>query len=120
MRTAPRRLCSSAATGRSKSRVLRERVGCTQLRKLLALVGRARLRSDCDHAHAVRTWPQLAARTRLDRYRRLGVKRDPLTLHLDLAAAAQHEVDLFLSVFGVVVFRIGVEVGRQVENLQTE
>ena len=46
---------------------------------------------------------------------------NPLALDLDLGAAAQREIDLFLPVLGVIVLGVLVtHVGREIDHLHTE
>ena len=64
--------------------------------------------------------PDLALDAGADAGDVVGVEREALAFDLDLAAAAQRQVDLLLAVLAVVVLGVAVEVGRQVDHLHAE
>ena len=89
----------------------RHRVGLAELGDLGRLVGLARIAAEDEHADAVGARPDLALGSRADPGDVVGVEREALAVDLDLAAAAQGQVDLLLAVLVVVVFGVVLVVG---------
>src|ERR1039457_4891697 len=96
------------------------RVGGAEPERLRALGDLAWHAVQGEHAHPVRSWYELAFRCGGDANDPLGVYWHALAVDLELAGAAQDDVDLLLAVVGVVVFWVVLGAGRHVEHLKPE
>src|SRR5437870_1639297 len=95
-------------------------LGSAELGEGRYLVGLAGNAADGDHPQAVRARVDLALRTCRYPYQRVGHQVDPLALDVDVARAGQRHVDLLLAVLGVVVLRVVLVVGRQLDDLDAD